>query len=225
MKSTTAGAAMALSLLLAACGSAENTRADQIATEGSPAASPTSPGPSPTATLSAADQRFTAVYRASLAAKGQQSTATQAQMVSVGESVCSALSAGAAQSAVLAVDGGDKAIIRDSEKYLCPAYYPKVLIRFSGSGIAHSRPFIVPTGTVTVKYTYNCASFGAPGSFIADLETGNQASLGSDDQPIANDLGTAGKRTTTVYPQNTGAEYHVAVNSECSWSLVVAGPA
>jgi hypothetical protein len=213
MKATTAGAAMVLPLLLAACGS---TAAPHRAHAASAAAA----APAPSATLSTAEQRFISAYQASLAAKGQESTATGAQIASVGKSVCRTLSAGAAQSAVLAVDGGDKALIRESEKYLCPAYLPKVLIRLSGSGIENSRPFLVQSGTVTVRYSYDCASDGGSGNFIADLETGNQAAPGSDDQSIANALSAGGSATTTVYPQDPGSEYHVAIDSECSWSLV-----
>jgi hypothetical protein len=77
------------------------------------------------------------------------------------------------------------------------------------------------TGTLTVHYTFNCASQGRSGNFIADLETGNQASLNSDDQSIANALATHGSATTTIYAQNLSSEYHLAVNSECSWTIVV----
>jgi hypothetical protein len=216
MKAFAASAAIALSLLLAACGSAAAGHPAHAAS----AASATAAATSPPATLSAADQRFISAYQDSLAAKGQQTTATAAQITSVGKSACRTLSAGAAQSAVLAADGGDKAIIRDSEKYLCPAYLPKLLIRLSGSGIENSRPFLVPSGTVTVHYSYDCEAAGGSGNFIADLETGNQAAPGSDDQSIANALSPGGSATTTVYPQDPGSEYHVAVNSECSWSLV-----
>ena len=92
-----------------------------------------------------------------------------------------------------------------AEKKLCPAYLPHVLIRFSGSGIANSRPFLVTTGTVTVHYTYNCSAMGT-GNFIADLETGNQALPGSDDQSIANDLSAGLRPRKSPYaPANSAA--------------------
>ncbi len=96
---------------------------------------------------------------------------------------------------------------------------------FSGSGIENSAPFNVGSGPLTVSYTYNCSSFGSSGNFIADLLYGNQSSLNSDDEPIANDLSTGGSQSTTVYPQYPGKDYYVSVNSECSWSITVTGGA
>jgi hypothetical protein len=98
-----------------------------------------------------------------------------------------------------------------------------VSFTFSGSGIENSAPFNVGSGPLTVSYTYNCSSFGSSGNFIADLLYGNQSSLNSDDQPIANDLSTGGSQTTTIYPQYPGKDYYLSVNSECSWSITVTG--
>jgi hypothetical protein len=76
-----------------------------------------------------------------------------------------------------------------------------------------------------VHYTYDCSGQGGSSNFIADLLSGNQSSLGSDDQPIANALGAGGSATTTIYPTNAGGDYHLAVNSECNWTVVVStGP-
>jgi hypothetical protein len=102
---------------------------------------------------------------------------------------------------------------------------PKVLMSLSGSGIENSPPFLVTQSQLTVHYTYDCSAFGGSGNFIADLLSGNQSSLGSDDQSIANALGAGGSVTTTIYPTNAGSDYHLAVNSECNWSVVVStGP-
>lgn len=98
---------------------------------------------------------------------------------------------------------------------------PTVLLSLSGSGIENSAPFLVTESQLTVTYSYDCAAFGGTGNFIADLLTGNQDSLGSDDQSIANALGAGGTVTTTIYPQNPGTDYHLAVNSECNWSVTV----
>ena len=98
---------------------------------------------------------------------------------------------------------------------------PKVLLSLSGSGIANSLPFLVTAGTLTVHYSYSCASFGSSGNFIAGMQSGNQASLGSDDQPVANALGSGGSATTTIYPQDPGSDYHLAVNSECDWNVII----
>ncbi len=105
-------------------------------------------------------------------------------------------------------------ITQQAEKDLCPQYMPHILIRFSGNGILNSAPFNVTSGTVTAKYTYsNCA--GGSGNFIADMTDG------SDDQPIANALGSGGSQTTTLYPTDTPGQYHLEIDSECSWTVVV----
>ena len=100
-------------------------------------------------------------------------------------------------------------------------HVPQTLINFSGSGIRNSAPFTVGSGPVTVHYSYDCSSNGSEGNFSADLLYGNQSSLNSDDQPIANELGTGGSQTTTVYPQDPGQRYYLSVDSECSWSVKV----
>ncbi len=38
---------------------------------------------------------------------------------------------------------------------------------------------------------------------------------------LADDLGSGGSQTTTVYPEDQGATYHLEVDSECSWSTTL----
>ena len=52
---------------------------------------------------------------------------------------------------------------------------------------------------------------------------GDQSTLNSDDQSIANALGAGGSDTTTVYPQGSGRQYHLSLNSECNWNVTVTG--
>ena len=91
----------------------------------------------------------------------------------------------------------------------------------SGSGIQNSAPFLVNESSLTVDYSYNCAAFGQSGNFIADLIGGSVNAGTYDDQSIANALSTGGSATTTLYPQDQGTDYHLSVNSECSWSVTV----
>jgi hypothetical protein len=98
---------------------------------------------------------------------------------------------------------------------------PLVLIKMSGNGEGSSAPFLVSTSTVTATYTYDCSAFGQSGNFVADMVNGNQASLNSDDQSIANALGTGGSATATLYPTNVGQDYHLTVNSECTWTVTL----
>jgi hypothetical protein len=96
-----------------------------------------------------------------------------------------------------------------------------VLINFSGSNIRNSAPFIVNSSAVTASYSYDCSGFGGTGTFIADMISGSPSGGPYDDQPIANELGSGGSQTTTVYPQNQGGSYHLEVNSDCSWSITL----
>jgi hypothetical protein len=151
-----------------------------------------------------------------LSAKGETITDTKASVISAGEAVCSDRESGSAQSSVISTSGANGTlIVTTAEKDLCPQYVPRVLLKLSGSGIQNSAPFAVPSGTVTVTYTYNCANDGGTGNFIADLTDG------SDDQSIANALGAGGTVTTTAYPADQGAAYHLEVNSECTWTVSV----
>ena len=159
----------------------------------------------------------------------QISGGTEAQIVSVGNQLCSARAAGATQQMVIGASlhkfgGKAGAFVRNIERDLCPSEVPaapQVLLVMSGSGIRNSAPFLVSTSQVTVTYTFDCSAVGGSGNFIADLNYGNQASLNSDSQSIANDLAASGGQTTTVYPQDPGQQYYVAVNSECNWTVKV----
>jgi hypothetical protein len=99
-----------------------------------------------------------------------------------------------------------------------------VVLYMSGNGIKNSSPIRVTSGTLTAYYSYNCASAGGTGNFIADLETPNQGAANSDDQSIANALGSGGTASTTIYPQDVGSQYYLAVNSECNWSVTIKSP-
>jgi hypothetical protein len=102
-----------------------------------------------------------------------------------------------------------------------PAASSGVLINFSGSNVRNSAPFIVNSSAVTASYSYDCSGFGGTGTFIADMISGSPSSGPYDDQPIANELGSGGSQTTTVYPQYQGSSYHLEVNSDCSWSITL----
>jgi hypothetical protein len=102
-----------------------------------------------------------------------------------------------------------------------PAASSGVLINFSGSNVRNSAPFIVNSSPVTASYSYDCSGFGGTGTFIADMVSGSPSSLPYDDQSIANELGSGGSQTTTVYPQSQGGSYHLEVNSDCSWSITL----
>ena len=87
--------------------------------------------------------------------------------------------------------------------------------RYSGSSDWNSPQFTV-TGdspVLTVAYSY---SGNQDSNFIADITNG------SDDQQIANDIGTAESRTTTLYPDTSGGNaYHLTITATGSWSVTI----
>ena len=139
---------------------------------------------------------------------------TSAQKAAAKVAAAKAAAAQAAQNAAAAKAAAAKAAA-------AKAYAHRVLAHLSGNGIANSVPFLVTASPVTATYTYDCSAAGGSGNFIADMETPNQSSLSSDDQSIANALGAGGTATTTLYPTDTGQNYHLSVNSECSWSVTL----
>jgi hypothetical protein len=197
-----------------------------------PGGSPTSQASSPATSLAGRQAKFAGVIRASLAAKGLSSSSTDAQFASVGARVCTARQGGATQATLVSTWASAprrfamsaKKFVGTAEKYLCPQFLPQpaaVILSLRGNGTESSRSVVVTQPTLRVKYSYDCSSFGGPGSFVADFETANQNSLDFDDQPIANALSPGGVETITIYPQKTGREYHLAVNSQCDWSITV----
>lgn len=152
---------------------------------------------------------------AGIGASGPKTTAgsTPASTVTV--------TASAAPAVTVTVTPSQVTAVKPKPKPKPKAAGPTVLLSLSGSGIENSAPFLVTESQLTVTYSYDCASAGGTGNFIADLQSGNQSSLGSDDQSVANALGAGGTVTTTIYPQNPGTDYHLAVNSECNWTVTV----
>lgn len=174
------------------------------------------------AAVTPAEARFVTGLRAALHRQGKTDGETDAQIARAGKAVCRALRSGSTVSSIATASGGAavRLVARMSEKYLCRDQISRVLLRLSGSGIENSQPFPVSSSAVKVRYSYDCAAQGT-GNFIADLETADQGSAGSDDQSIANALSSGGRATTTVYPEDQGALYHLSVDSECSWSVIV----
>jgi hypothetical protein len=218
-------------MLLAGCGGGSGTSPVPTPSGTTPAAS-SAPAPTPTAAaLTPGESRFVAAVRK---AQGGGGGGDDSTITGAGHSVCSARRAGASEAALIGVSRqhgiksrtgmSGRQFVRTAERDLCPselARIPRVLLNFSGNGIGNSAPFLV-LGNLTVHYTFDCSSQGT-GNFIGDIETGNQASLNSDDQSFANELSGGGSKTTHVYPQEPGHDYHVSVNSECSWTVVVKG--
>jgi hypothetical protein len=220
--------------VVAAIAAPKKTTPTAANTPAASAAVTPSPTPSPTPTLGAGDARFVAAVRGALSAAGFSNSGTDAQIASIGDSICSARQSGGTEAHVSGAITGTESrfsmtpakLVKTAEKDICPSMVPKppaVLLSMSGSGIRNSAPFTVNSGTLTVTYSYDCSGAGGTGNFIADLNTPNQGSLSSDTQSIANALGSGGTATTTIYPQNVGSQYYLAVDSECNWSVKVMG--
>lgn len=198
------------------------------------ASTPTTAASSSAPALPADQTKFVSDLRSYMTGQGVSNTSSDAAIAGLGKSICQVASSGGSSSDIAAVLGGKAQadfsikpgkLVRMAEKDMCPKYLPKpvqVLMRFSGNGIRNSPPFRVGS-QVTVRYSFDCSAYGGSGNFIADLQYGNQTSLNSDDQQIANALAGHEAQTTTVYPQDPGKDYYLAVNSECNWSIVVKG--
>jgi len=215
-------------MLLAGCGGGSGASP-------APSASPQrslpilgTPTPTPTVTLTAGESKLVA------AVQGAGGLGASADILGIGHAICRVRRDGGSETAVISfarkgnIRSGSgmspRRFVRTAERDLCPgelARIPRVLLNFSGNGIGNSAPFLV-LGNLTVHYTFDCSSQGT-GNFIGDIETGNQASLNSDDQSFANELSGGGSKTTHVYPQEPGHDYHVSINSECDWSVTVKG--
>lgn len=96
-----------------------------------------------------------------------------------------------------------------------------MLIQFSGSGARTSGLLLVNTPAVTVAYGDDCTSAGGSGNFIADMISGSPSSANYDLQGSASESGPGRTATLTVFPQDAGSDYYLAVSSGCSWSIVV----
>lgn len=88
-----------------------------------------------------------------------------------------------------------------------------VVLQASGTGQKTTKTFTVAADW-SVKYTYDCASFGTSGNF-AVLEHGNDL----DGLPIINTMGDKGSDIT--YQHSDGGQRLLEVNSECDWTLTV----
>ena len=96
-----------------------------------------------------------------------------------------------------------------------PSPTPTVIARYSGSSNWNSPPFAVSGGSpvLTVTYAY---SNNQDSNFIADLKSS------TDDQSIANAIGTAASRTTTLYPDTSGGnQYHLSITATGNWSITI----
>lgn len=173
-------------------------------------------------TLTPVQREFVSTYRADSQRAGDPPTASDPDILGTGQTLCQDRRTGVTQSQLLANDDGDKAIVIDSEKYLCPAFWPQILLRMSGHGVRTSHPFMVSASRVTVRYAFRCPDPAGLDNFIATMETSLQYRPGSDYKQIANTAGAGAERTVIVHLKKPGSDYRVVVISgSCSWSLVV----
>jgi len=77
--------------------------------------------PSPTATLSPR-LRFLTDYRRALAAKAQDISSTDGQLVRLGRAVCLAREGGASQASLMRAGGNTALLNRLAERDLCPQF-------------------------------------------------------------------------------------------------------
>lgn len=88
-----------------------------------------------------------------------------------------------------------------------------VVLTVSGNGIKTTKQFNVADNW-SLKYTYDCSSFGAQGNFQV-MEQGGE----NDGMPLVNELGNKGGDVT--YQHGDAGQHSLEVNSECSWTVTV----
>lgn len=88
-----------------------------------------------------------------------------------------------------------------------------VVLQVSGSGIKSTKQFTVADNW-SLKYTYDCSSFGTQGNFQVTEQGGD-----NDGMPLVNELGNKGSDVT--YQHSDAGQHSLSVNSECSWTVTV----
>lgn len=97
----------------------------------------------------------------------------------------------------------------------------QLLVRASGNGNGNTPPFVASTDELKVRYSFKC---GAAALNYGDFDATLTPNQGGADAPTASIAILAGKgktATKTVDAPLGGSEYHIAIMSECSWSIVV----
>ena len=94
-----------------------------------------------------------------------------------------------------------------------PPPAPAVVFNQSGTGDWNSPPFAVTGSVLTVVFTY---SSNQDSNFAANL-TSDQG----DYLSIANEIGSSGGKTTTLYPSGQGGNYHLEVMAQDDWTFKI----
>jgi hypothetical protein len=103
-----------------------------------------------------------------------------------------------------------------------PEPTPRVLLSLSGNGIKTTKSFRASGDSVDLVYAFNCAAFGSQGNFAVMFYG---ASLGGPALPdiLVNALAAKGSDTSTEYLNGAPGPFHLAINSECAWTVKVTG--
>jgi hypothetical protein len=108
---------------------------------------------------------------------------------------------------------GGNAVAAPTTQDLPAAPAKTVVLKVSGSGIKNTKSFTTGDDW-SIKYSFNCASFGSEGNFQVYVYTDDQLS----DAPV-NELSKKGSDVT--YEHGDSGKQYLEINSECSWSVTV----
>jgi hypothetical protein len=100
-----------------------------------------------------------------------------------------------------------------------PATTRTTLLTLSGSGVRDSQPFTASGDRADVAYTFDCTSYGSAGYFALSIYDRNGVTL----EAVNYRLARSGKDSETIYLSNTAGPFHLAINSDCAWSVIVTG--
>jgi hypothetical protein len=92
------------------------------------------------------------------------------------------------------------------------------LLNTSGSGLKNTAPFAATGDHLAISYAYDCSGFGQSGNFIVNLNNASGLVAG-----VANELGAKGQSSSAAYFNGASGPYHLEIDSECSWNVIVFG--
>jgi hypothetical protein len=102
-----------------------------------------------------------------------------------------------------------------------PDATPTTLLKLSGSGDKESTPFTASGDRASLVYSFDCTSHSA-GHFGLSFYDLTGLSLDTVNYTLAI-TGTSDQDSQTIYISNTAAPYHLAIISDCDWSVTVTG--
>lgn len=98
----------------------------------------------------------------------------------------------------------------------------RILLELSGNGVKESNTFTASGDSAALTYTFDCTSHGSAGRFALAFDDRTGLPLDTVNYTHAAS-GKSDQDSETIYLANTAAPYHLAIDSDCAWSVAVTG--